>query len=95
MLDDLDRRILEILVEDPRISLKELAQQVGLSSPSTSERLGGLRSAASSAPSPSTSTPGARLYAAGDRPHPAAAGKAASRAEADRGHRPVLANATR
>lgn len=39
MLDDLDRRIVEILVEDARISLKELAQRVGLSSPSVSERL--------------------------------------------------------
>lgn len=39
MLDDLDRRIVEILVDDARISLKELAQRVGLSSPSTSERL--------------------------------------------------------
>jgi Lrp/AsnC family leucine-responsive transcriptional regulator len=38
-LDELDRRILEILVEDARISLKELASQVMLSSPSTSERL--------------------------------------------------------
>lgn len=39
MLDDVDRRIVEILVEDARISLKELAQRVGLSSPSASERL--------------------------------------------------------
>ncbi|MEO5323803.1 Lrp/AsnC family transcriptional regulator [Mesorhizobium sp. CC13] len=39
MLDDIDRRIVEILVEDARISLKELAQRVGLSSPSASERL--------------------------------------------------------
>ena len=39
MLDDLDRRIVEILVEDARISLKELALRVGLSSPSASERL--------------------------------------------------------
>lgn len=39
MLDDLDRRIVEILVDDARISLKELAQRVNLSSPSTSERL--------------------------------------------------------
>jgi Lrp/AsnC family transcriptional regulator, leucine-responsive regulatory protein len=38
-LDELDRRILEILVDDARISLKELASQVKLSSPSTSERL--------------------------------------------------------
>ena len=39
MLDDLDRRIVMILAEDARISLKELAQRVNLSSPSTSERL--------------------------------------------------------
>jgi Lrp/AsnC family leucine-responsive transcriptional regulator len=39
MLDDLDRRLLEILIKDSRASLKELAQQVGLSSPSVSERL--------------------------------------------------------
>lgn len=39
MLDDLDRRIVEVLVDDARISLKELAQRVNLSSPSTSERL--------------------------------------------------------
>ena len=39
MLDTLDKRILEILVDDARISLKDLAKQVGLSSPSVSERL--------------------------------------------------------
>lgn len=39
MLDDLDRRIVEILVDDARISLKELAARVNLSSPSVSERL--------------------------------------------------------
>lgn len=39
MLDDIDRRMVETLVEDARISLKELAQRVGLSSPSASERL--------------------------------------------------------
>ena len=39
MLDDLDRRIVEILVDDARISLKELASRVNLSSPSASERL--------------------------------------------------------
>ncbi|MBB3237738.1 Lrp/AsnC family transcriptional regulator [Phyllobacterium endophyticum] len=39
MLDDLDRTIIGILVEDARISLKDLANQVGLSSPSTAERL--------------------------------------------------------
>lgn len=39
MLDDLDRRIVDLLAGDARISLKELAQRVGLSSPSVSERL--------------------------------------------------------
>lgn len=39
MLDDTDRRILEILLEDSRISLKDLAGHVGLSSPSASERV--------------------------------------------------------
>lgn len=39
MLDDLDRRILEALLRDSRVSLKELAQSVGLSSPSVTERM--------------------------------------------------------
>jgi Lrp/AsnC family leucine-responsive transcriptional regulator len=39
MLDEIDRRILDILSEDARILLKDLAQQVNLSSPSVSERL--------------------------------------------------------
>jgi Lrp/AsnC family leucine-responsive transcriptional regulator len=39
MLDNLDKRIIEILVGDARISLKRLAQRVKLSSPSVSERL--------------------------------------------------------
>ena len=39
MLDELDRIIIETLVDDARISLKELSQKVGLSSPSVSERL--------------------------------------------------------
>ena len=39
VLDDIDRRILEILVVDARISLKQLAAKIKLSSPSTSERL--------------------------------------------------------
>jgi Lrp/AsnC family transcriptional regulator, leucine-responsive regulatory protein len=39
MLDSLDRRILEVLLQDSRVSLKALAQRVGLSSPSISERL--------------------------------------------------------
>lgn len=39
MLDELDRRILEILAVNARVSLKELAQEAGLSSPSAAERL--------------------------------------------------------
>lgn len=39
MLDEVDKRIVDILVENARISLKELAAKVNLSSPSTSERL--------------------------------------------------------
>lgn len=39
MLDDLDRRLLDILSTNARISLKELAQEAGLSSPSTADRL--------------------------------------------------------
>ncbi|WP_438750679.1 Lrp/AsnC family transcriptional regulator [Pararhizobium sp. O133] len=39
MLDDLDRRLIDILSVNARISLKELAQEAGLSSPSTADRL--------------------------------------------------------
>lgn len=39
MIDDLDRRIVEILVDDARISLKDLAARVQLSAPSVSDRL--------------------------------------------------------
>jgi len=39
MIDAVDRRIIEILVDDARISLKSLAKRVKLSSPSVSERL--------------------------------------------------------
>ncbi|MGL4636901.1 MAG: Lrp/AsnC family transcriptional regulator [Beijerinckiaceae bacterium] len=39
MLDEIDRQILAIVSANARISLKELADQVGLSSPSASERL--------------------------------------------------------
>lgn len=38
-LDEVDRRLVEALSADGRLSLKELAGIVGLSSPSTSERL--------------------------------------------------------
>ena len=39
MLDDLDRKLLDILSTNARISLKELSAEAGLSSPSTAERL--------------------------------------------------------
>jgi Lrp/AsnC family leucine-responsive transcriptional regulator len=39
LLDKLDRQIIEILASDARISVKDLANRVNLSSPSTSERL--------------------------------------------------------
>lgn len=39
MLDDMDRQIIGILTRNARISLKELAAEVSLSSPSASERL--------------------------------------------------------
>ncbi len=39
MLDEIDRRILTALTDNARLSLKELAGQVGLSSPSAADRL--------------------------------------------------------
>ncbi|NZA27100.1 Lrp/AsnC family transcriptional regulator [Luteimonas sp. SJ-92] len=38
-VDDIDRRILEVLSTDARISLKRLAAEVGLSSPGVAERV--------------------------------------------------------
>ncbi|MCG8358147.1 MAG: Lrp/AsnC family transcriptional regulator [Kiloniellales bacterium] len=38
-LDRIDARILEMLVEDARVSIAELARSVGLSAPSVSERV--------------------------------------------------------
>lgn len=38
-IDDVDQRILDVLLTDARISLKQLAEQIGLSAPSVSERL--------------------------------------------------------
>ncbi|CNK67934.1 Lrp/AsnC family transcriptional regulator [Yersinia proxima] len=38
-MDKIDEQLIAILAENSRISLKDLAQQVSLSSPSTSERL--------------------------------------------------------
>lgn len=37
--DDIDRQILTCLVEDARVSLKVLSGRIGLTSPSTAERL--------------------------------------------------------
>lgn len=39
MIDDIDRRIIDALSADARLSIKDLAQRVALSSPSVSERL--------------------------------------------------------
>ena len=39
MIDPVDQRLVEILLRDARTSLKDLAEQVGFSSPSVSERL--------------------------------------------------------
>ncbi len=39
VIDDVDQKILAALAENARISLKELAQAAGLSSPSAAERL--------------------------------------------------------
>ncbi|WP_048647854.1 Lrp/AsnC family transcriptional regulator [Nitratireductor soli] len=39
MLDQMDQRIIGALIEDARMSLKDLAAVVGLSSPSVSERV--------------------------------------------------------
>lgn len=39
LIDEIDRQILACLVEDARMSLKVLSGHVGLSSPSTAERL--------------------------------------------------------
>ena len=38
-MDDIDRHIVTLLYKDSRMPLKALADQIGLSSPSTSERL--------------------------------------------------------
>jgi len=39
VIDDIDRRIIDALSGDARLSIKDLAQRVALSSPSVSERL--------------------------------------------------------
>ncbi len=39
MIDEIDQKIIKALADNARLSIKELAQQVGLSSPSASERL--------------------------------------------------------
>jgi len=44
-LDDVNRRLLDALVADPRASTAELARQVGMSAPAVRERLGRLEEA--------------------------------------------------
>ncbi len=39
VIDEIDRAILTCLTEDARVSLKVLSAQVGLTSPSTAERV--------------------------------------------------------
>jgi Lrp/AsnC family transcriptional regulator, leucine-responsive regulatory protein len=39
MIDEMDRRLIEALRHNARMSLKELAEQAGLSSPSVAERI--------------------------------------------------------
>ncbi|MGU3412889.1 Lrp/AsnC family transcriptional regulator [Enterobacteriaceae bacterium C23F] len=39
LIDDIDRRIIACLTKDARVSLKVLSAEVGLTSPSTAERL--------------------------------------------------------
>ncbi|WP_425530222.1 AsnC family transcriptional regulator [Stenotrophomonas maltophilia] len=45
-IDALDQRILDVLLTDSRISLKQLAEQVGLSSPACRSACAGWKSAA-------------------------------------------------
>jgi Lrp/AsnC family leucine-responsive transcriptional regulator len=45
LLDDVNRRILDLLAEDARMSTSELARRVGLSAPSVRERVGRLERA--------------------------------------------------
>lgn len=45
LLDDINRRILDLLADDARMSTSELARRVGLSAPSVRERVGRLERA--------------------------------------------------
>lgn len=45
LIDDLNRRILDLLADDARMSTSELARRVGLSAPSVRERVGRLERA--------------------------------------------------
>ena len=40
--DEVDRRLLQLLVADPRVSQRQLAREVGMSSPAVGERIGRL-----------------------------------------------------
>ncbi len=45
LLDDVNVRLLQILVDDPRLSTSELARRVGMSAPAVRERIGRLERA--------------------------------------------------
>ena len=55
-MDDLDRKILALLAKNARMPVKEIAEQVALTSPAVSSRIHKLRPMASSAAIPSHST---------------------------------------
>ena len=52
-MDDLDRKILSLLAKNARMPVKEIAEQVSLTSPAVSSRIHKLRPTASSAATPS------------------------------------------
>ena len=45
LLDDTNRQLLQLLHEDPRLSMSELARRVGKSAPAVSERIQRLEAA--------------------------------------------------
>ena len=52
-MDDLDRKILSLLAKNARMPVKEIAEQVSLTSPAVSSRIHKLEMTASSAATPS------------------------------------------
>ena len=52
-MDDLDRKILTLLAKNARMPVKEIAEQVSLTSPAVSSRIHSWRRTASSAAIPS------------------------------------------